>query len=92
MPVTTCRPASHLDQLVEEILAARDCCGDEVQVVRDWKAEHGPLSESQFAAVFDMVDLRWGASQRAAGVQAPIDGDEMRCIERDLDGEWPADG
>jgi len=56
-----------LTEIVKELLATRDFCGNEREVLREWKHEYN-ITEKDECEIAEKVAQDWYAWRRAAGV------------------------
>lgn len=65
----TLKLEERIQQCADEILNARDCCGDEQEAMREFEAEHGKFTQQQRKMVRKSVAQQWKQSQKAAGAK-----------------------
>jgi hypothetical protein len=63
----------HIDNCANDVVAARDMCGDERAAMVEYQYEHGIMfSPIECIHISKAVEAIWSDSQQAAGVVAPL--------------------
>jgi len=75
-----------IEEAAEQIINARDFCGNEREAAADALADCGvEVTKDRIAQAFNIADGDWRQAQRAAGVEKPISAGERKAIYRTLE-------
>jgi hypothetical protein len=55
--------SAELEDAASVIVTTRDFCGNEVEALRDWEADHRVLSDQERFTVVERANQIWRASQ-----------------------------